>query len=147
MKKGLIIMLVLVATVAHGDDSLTISRADGRGKVSDVISITHQDFEKLRTNVERIVAALGTNDYWNDFGPGASHESAQIVLGEKRYTINSWYPLYSKNPNVAVSETEGLVSVVGRTEKMRIENQNSERYRTLVSIFQEGEKRYPQPAR
>lgn len=147
MKKGLIIMFVLVATVAHGDDSLTISRADGRGTVSDVISITHQDFEKLRTNAERIVAALGTNDYWNDFGPGASHESAQIVLGEKRYTINSWYPLYSNNPNVAVSETEGLVSVVGRTEKMRIENQNSERYRTLVSIFQEGEKRYPQPAR
>jgi len=146
MKRLLISLLLALTNVAWGDDSLTITHVvEGWTPTNRVIAtVKGKDFDQIRKKVERIVQALGKRDGWNDFGPDASHMSAVIVIGGKTYVIRSWYPLHRDHERIAVSEKGGLVSVSGKTEKTKIENENSERYRTLVSIFDLYQRSNPQ---
>lgn len=52
----------------------------------------------------------------------------------KTFTINSWYPL-QRQESIAVSETQGLVSVKSRDQKQEVESKNSAAYKRIVSIF------------
>lgn len=148
MKRLFIAIFAMFVTIAHGDDSVTISHISGgmnpNATNSVLATVKGQAFENIRKNVESIVRLLGTQAGWSDYGPDASHLSAEIVIGGKTYTINSWYPLNRQDDTIAVSEKWGLVSVSGKAEKSKIESQNSERYRTLVSIFDLYKKMNPQ---
>ena len=145
--KRLLISLFLAATgIAWGEDSLTITRVvEGWTPTNEVMAdVKGRNFEQVRPRVERILQALGNTDAWNDFGPDASHMSAAITIDGKAYVIKSWYPLHRDDERIAVSEKSGLVSVSGKVEKAKIEGQNSERYRTLVSIFDLYKSKAPQ---
>ena len=129
----------LLCMTGYAADSVTITKKT-LGMNSSVTNavltrIDGADFENIRPHVERVVTALGTNTTWWSLGPGATYLSATISLNEKTYTINTWHPIHKDTPKVAVSETRGLVSVSGLQEKMKIECQNSENYKTRVSIF------------
>jgi len=53
----------------------------------------------------------------------------------KIYTINSWYPIERQSLKIAVSDTQGLVSVKSKEEKQEVESRNSAAYKLIVSIF------------
>jgi hypothetical protein len=129
-------------------DSVVVTRVPGNapGATEAVLwRVEGPDFEKIRKDVEKVVSALGTDTEWNDFGPDASYLSAEINLAGKRYTIRSWHPLHKDKETVAVSEKWGLMAVSGKQEKAKIEGQNSDRYRTLVNVFDLCRKGKPQP--
>jgi len=100
-------------------------------------TITGAKFQALQKDITTVVALLGDQTIWTDFGPDASYVSIEIHIGNKHYTLNSWYPLYRNTPTVAVSETHGLVLVSNAVEKEKIENANSAKYRTIVKLFDE----------
>jgi len=99
-------------------------------------TVSGDKFRKLQRDVEAVVQQLRGKRTWWDVAPDASWESLEIHLGAKQYVINSWYPLFRDSEKLAVSETSGLVAVSGVEEKRRIENGNSERYRTIVGLFE-----------
>ena len=94
------------------------------------------DFKKIEENVKAVVQILGDRAEWWDVGPDASYFSAEIYYRDKRYVINSWYPLFRDKPKIAVSETQGLVPVSGSEEKKQIEGKNSKRYQEIVELFE-----------
>ncbi len=104
--------------------------------------IQGEQFTKLKGEIQRVVNALVKHDRWMpkktvwwDVGPDAGYISAVVQMDGKTYTINSWYPLKRQSPNVAVSETQGLVSVKSENEKQDIESRNSASYKQIVAIF------------
>ena len=134
-----ILIMSLLCMTGYAADSVTITKKTlgMNPSVTNAVltRIDGADFENIRHHVERVVTALGTNTTWWSLGPDATYLSATISLNEKTYTINSWHPIHKDNPKIAVSEKRGLVSASGPQEKTRIENLNSENYKTRVSIF------------
>lgn len=150
MKTTSVICFFLLAVTAHGGDSVTIVRVPGMGAgtTNTVLArIDGQEFENIRKDIEKITGMLGTNTVWSSFGPDVSYLSAEINLAGKKYTIRSWHPIHKDKETIAVSEEWGLMAVSGREEKAKIEGQNTERYRTLVSVFDLCRITIPQPDR
>lgn len=67
-----------------------------------------RQFEAVRKDVEKIAASLGPNATWSNWGPDAAYLSAEISLGGKKYTIDSWYPLHKDDGTIAVLEKPGV---------------------------------------
>ena len=140
--KHFLIVIFSFASLLAAEDSLTFKIKGGRPlpgiNTPDVPPqvITGKEFEKLRPEVEKIIKLLGNQTVWTDLGPDARYMSAEIKLGDKVYNINSWQPLHMDSPKFAVSEKRGLVSVSSEEEKKKIESENSEKYRAILSIFQ-----------
>jgi hypothetical protein len=151
MRQSLPVLLLGLAIASEAADSVTIMHMPGNapgvtyGKRV-LARVDGRQFEAIRKDVEKIAASIGTRPAWSDWGPDAEYLSAEINLGGKKYTIDSWYPLHKDDETIAVSEKRGLVSVSGKKEKERIEGQNSERYRTLVGIFDVCGRTSPRPA-
>lgn len=143
---GILFMAVAVPAMA---ESVTFTRIQGgpplRG-VSDAEmkmgTIQGEDFTKIKLQIQKIIATLVKHERWlpkraawYDVGPDAGYMSAVVEVDGKKYTINSWYPLERSSTTMAVSETQGLVSVKSRKEKDDIEAKNTAAYREIVSIF------------
>jgi hypothetical protein len=136
--KTVFFLLMALNMTTHAGDFVMIAKVPGMtpNATNTVLAqIEGPHFEAVRAHVEKVVAALGANTNWGSCGPDAWYFSAKIGIGDKTYTIRSWHPLYRNSSTIAVSEKRGLMSVAGRQEKEKIESQNSERYKTLVSIF------------
>ena len=103
------------------------------------VTIAGSDFKALQKDVEEVIQLLGGKTEWSDFGPDAGYISAEIHYGKIRYVMNSWYPVFRDGPNVAVSGTRGLVSASGLAEKQEIENGNSQKYQTIMRLFEKAE--------
>ena len=141
----LFVMMVLSASA----DSVQFTRIQGGPPLPgvsdakvDLGTIQGEEFSKIKPQVEKIIAALVKHERWLaketawwDVGPDAGYISAVVDVDGKRFTINSWYPLERSSTTIAVSETQGLVSVKSRSEKQTIEAKNSAAYRAIVSIF------------
>jgi hypothetical protein len=144
LMKHCLIAIFFFVSLLTTEDSITFTIKGGRPLPGETASepkitkISGKDFESLRPDVEKIVKLLGDQKVWTDLGPDARYMSAVIKLGDKEYTLNSWHPLHRDKPLIAVSEKNGLVLVSSREEKEKVESKNSERYRTLVSIFNYG---------
>ena len=109
-----------------------------------VAEVKGAEFDAMRGEVEDAVRLLEKDKTWWDIGPDAVYMSAKITLGETKYTLNSWFPLYRDNPKIAVSETRGLVAVSEKAKKDTIEARNSKKYKKLVGIFDKVMKRKPE---
>lgn len=99
------------------------------------VTISGAGFKQLEKRVQEVVALLGDKSDWQDLGPDAAYVMLEIHYRNKRYLLRSWYPLYRDNPAVGVSESRGLVSVSGVSEKARIEGANSKRYKTITGLY------------
>jgi len=103
------------------------------------IMLADPEFKGIKKDVEEVIQLLGEKTEWSDFGPDAGYVSAEIYYGNKRYVIRSWYPIFRDEPNVAVSETRGLVTASGLAEKQEIEEANSQKYQTIVRLLEKAE--------
>jgi len=99
-------------------------------------TLSGPDFKKIEENVKAVISLLGNKTEWWDVGPDASYVSAEIHYRDKRYVLNSWYPLFHDKTKIAVSETQGLVPVSGPEEKKWVEGANSKQYQELVGFLE-----------
>lgn len=150
MNKLALTLLLLLAALPVSADIVRFTRIGGgppRPGASDAkedIGVIHgEQFTKLKGEIQKVVNALVKHERWMskktvwwDVGPDAGYISAVVKMDGKTYTINSWYPLNRQSPNIAVSETQGLVSVKSEKEKQDIESSNSASYRQIVAIFE-----------
>jgi len=135
--------LLALASPLVAEDRLTITRKGGfptvrmKGTNSAPVAtvINGPRFKALQKDIEEVIRLMGDKTEWWEVGPDAAYDSAEIHLGNKRYVVNSWHPVFRMNPRVAVSETQGLVPVSGVAEKQKIEKGNSGKYRTIVALF------------
>ncbi len=143
---GILFMAVAVSAMA---DSVTFTRIQGGPPLPGVSdaetkmgTIHGADFTNIKPQIQKIIATLVKHERWlpkeaawYDVGPDAGYMSAVVELDGEEYTINSWYPSKRSSMTIAVSETQGLVSVKSRKEKDAIEAKNTAAYREIVSIF------------
>jgi hypothetical protein len=148
MKVAFVLLcLMSLVEVAFAQDRIVITHVSGLpmpGRKSTnappkTIMLADPKFKAIQKDVEEVIGLLGGQTEWSDFGPDTGYVSAEIHYRKKQYVINSWYPLFRDKPNVAVSETRGLVGASGLAEKQQIENGNSRKYQTIVRLLEKAE--------
>ena len=137
------VCLVAMATGAFAEDRLELKTVSqsliGRPTNNSPDVISGARFKELQPDIKAVIILLENKTNWSNFGPDASYVSMKIFIGDKRYTLNSWYPLFRTNQNVAVSETGGLAVVPNAVEKKTIEDANSAKYKQIVGLFDRAE--------
>lgn len=145
MKKVYVAILFLATALPATAGSLRFTQIPGHWSSNakkDLGTIQGDEFDKIKPKIQTVVSALLTHNRWVpkeatwwDVGPDAGYVSAVVDFDGKTYTINSWYPLMQQQPNIAVSETLGLVAVKSQEQKLAVELKNSAAYKQIVSIF------------
>jgi hypothetical protein len=141
--------LVMLAAIPVSAESVQFTRIGGGAGLlglsdakTDMGTVQGEKFKELKGEIQKVVNALVKHERWMskeaawwDVGPDAGYLSAVVKMEGKTYTIHSWYPLLWQSPTIAVSETQGLVSVKSKKEKQDVESRNSAGYRQIVAIF------------
>ena len=134
-------------SLAMAEDQLVVTKVFGRlphlkadGKItvlhpaSDYRIVKGKDWDLIGQEAESLIALMGQDQIWTDFGPDSDYVSVAITLNGKIYTINSWYPLYKDKDTIAYVDGS-LVVVSSKKEKEERENTNDEKHKTLMKFL------------
>jgi hypothetical protein len=99
--------------------SISIIEQPGRRGGPKVVASIEAKDDATRKEIAALwdeAAKAFPEDRRNMYGPDSSYVSIVITRGNDKITINSWHPLFEKNPKLVVT-SQGVESLDGRTRE------------------------------